>query len=172
MRWFPFAILAYVTLAVQVGLSGYVDVLHGRPQLVLLAAIFVALNAGRDAALVGCFMLGLLHDLTSSGTPIGLTAFAYGLVALFVLSVHELVYGEHFLTHITLGLIGGLIVAFITYFHGLIYSGFHTKHERTAFVPLLTGAIYTAVLAPVVLFVLQRMKRLFGFRPARGFGHR
>jgi rod shape-determining protein MreD len=174
MRWIPFTILAYVTLAVQVGLSGYDTpaVAHGgRPQFVLLAAIFIALNAGRDAALAGCFILGLLHDLTSSGTPLGLSAFAYGLVALFVLSIHELVYGEHFLTHLTLGLMAGLLLGFVTYFHGLIDFAIHRNHVHPTLVPLLASALYTAILAPVVLFVLHRMKKPFGFR-GRSHGYR
>jgi rod shape-determining protein MreD len=174
MRWLPFAILAYVTLGLQLGLSGYdapALTQGGRPQLVLLAAIFIALNAGRDDALLGCFLLGLLQDLCGS-TPLGLSAFAYGTVALFVLSVHELVYGEHFLTHLTLGLIAGLIVAFITYCHGIIDSLIHPNHLRPPLVPLLTSALYTAILAPVVLFILHRMKKPFGFRGARGHGYR
>ncbi len=171
MRWLPFAILAYVVLALQLGLSGYDTLYGGRPQLVLLAGIFIALNASRDAALGGCLILGLLLDLlTAGGHPVGVSAFAYAVVAIFVISTQELVYREHFLTHITLGLLGGLVVGLITYFHSLIYSAVYPKLPRVAFVPLLTSAVYTAVLAPIVLLVLQRVKKLFGFRASRG-GH-
>src|SRR5947209_15581422 len=125
MRWLPFVILAYVALGVQVGLSGYVSVYHARPDLVLLAAIFVAVHAQRDVALLACFLLGLAKDSLMPGLPMGLTAFSYGLVAIFILSTHDLVYREHFLTHVSLALVSGLITASVVFAHGLIYPSIH-----------------------------------------------
>ncbi len=63
MRWPPFFILAYIVLGMQIGLSGIVNVHGAKPDFVLMAAIFIALNASRDPALLGCFILGLLRDL-------------------------------------------------------------------------------------------------------------
>jgi rod shape-determining protein MreD len=169
MRWLPFFILAYIALGVQSGLSGYDQVYRGRPNLVLLAALFVAVHAQRDAALLAAFMLGLMQDLLTD-SPLGLNAFAYGAIAALVVSVQEVVYRDHVLTHVSLGLICGLIYAAIVYVHGLIYHWAHAGRSswaRPSLLPLLAGAVYTAALAPVVLYVLQRFRRVFGFRAVR-----
>ena len=171
MRWLPFFILAYVVLGVQSGLSGYDQVYRGRPNLVLLAALFVAVHAQRDAALLASFMLGLMQDLLTD-SPLGLNAFAYGAIAAIVVNVQEVVYRDHVLTHVSLGLVVGLIYAAIVYVHGLIYHWAHaagrsSSWARPSLLPLLVGAVYTAALAPVVLYVLQRFRRVFGFRAVR-----
>ena len=168
MRWFPFFILAYVVLGVQLGLSGYVDVYRAQPNFVLLAAVFVAVNAQRDAALLGCFLLGLMQDLLTQ-SPLGLTAFSYGLIGMFVVSTQEIVYREHFLTHLSLGFAGGLIYAFIVFAHGLLYPLLHASRGflRPSLGPLFAGAVYTAILAPLLMYLLQRMRKPFGFRPLR-----
>lgn len=173
MRWLPFFILAYVVLGVQVGLSGYDHLHRGRPNFVLLAVVFIAVNGHRDAALLGCFLLGFMQDLLTQA-PLGLNAFAYGAIGMLVIAMQEVVYREHFLTHLMLGFVGGVVYAAIAYTHGLIYSAIRgpSAYPRPLLAPLLEGAIYTAVLAPFVLYVLVRMKRLFGFRPSRSHAAR
>jgi rod shape-determining protein MreD len=172
MRWLPFFILAYVALGVQSGLSGYDQVYRGRPNLVLLAALFVAVHAQRDAALLAAFVLGLMQDLLTD-SPLGLNAFAYGAIAAIIVNVQEVVYRDHVLTHVSLGLVGGLIYAAIVYLHGLVYHWAHagrsssSSWSRPSLLPLLAGAVYTAALAPVMLYVLQRFRRVFGFRAVR-----
>lgn len=172
MRWFPFFILAYIAFGVQIGLRGYFD----GPNFVLLAAIFIAVNAPRNAALLGCFILGLMQDLLTQQSPLGLTAFSYGVIGIFVVSTQEMVYRDHFLTHIFLGLIGGLIYAILVYTHGWLYYGLIHRslrlEARPSAGPLFAGALYTALLAPFVLAGLRRTKRLFGFRSARMHGSR
>jgi rod shape-determining protein MreD len=173
MRWLPFFILAYVVLGVQVGLSGYDQIYRGRPNFALLAVVFIAVNAHRDAALLGCFLLGLMQDLLTQ-VPLGLNALAYGVVGILVIALQEVVYREHFLTHLVLGLAGGLVYAAVVYLHGVIYTAMRGPRafSRPSLAPLLAGAIYTAALAPFVLYLLVRMKRLFGFRPVRSHAAR
>jgi rod shape-determining protein MreD len=170
MRWLPFFILAYIMLGLQVGLSGYGHVLSGRPSFVLLALVFVAMNAQRTAALVACFILGLLQDLLTQQSPLGLNAICCTLVGWFIVSTQEIVDRHHFLTHIVLALLGGLLYAVLMYTHGWLYFGWlksSLKLPRPAGVPLVVGAMYTALLAPFVLFLLLRFKRMFGFRSLR-----
>ena len=159
MRWFSFFILAYVTLGVQVGLSGYATLGNARPNFVLIVAVFVAMNAPRDAALLGCFLLGLAQDLLTP-SPFGLFALEYALLGMFVTTTQDLLYREHFLTHMTLGFVGALLTGLITLIHGWIYPLFHggVKVSRASIGTMITGAFYTALLAPILLFVLQRMR--------------
>ena len=176
MRWLTYFILAYVAVGVQVGLRGYFDIKGAEPNLVLLVVIFVAVNAAKEAALLGAFMLGLMQDLLTI-QPMGVWAVCYGLVAMFVISTHEVVYREHPLTHFSLALMGGILCAVVLVVHGWIYpliwgSGMSASpHNPEMVVPhrasitgLFAGVIYTAILAPFILGALQRMKKAFAFR--------
>ena len=174
MRFLPFFILAYIALGIQSGLAGYGTLYQSRPNLALLVVIFIAVNANRDAALLGCFLLGLTQDLLTGQSPLGLNAVSYGLIGMLVINTQEVVYSDHFLTHISLGLLGGLVYALLIYGHGWIYySLIHSslKSARPSAMPLVAGAFYTAALAPFVLAILRRIKRVFGFRPLRSHGN-
>jgi rod shape-determining protein MreD len=176
MRWLAYFILAYFAIALQIGLGPYVRYHDAAPNLVLLAAVFVALNAPRDAALLGCFCLGVMQDLVTQQPP-GLFALAYGLTGLVVFGAHQVVYREHPLTHFTLVLVGGLITALVLLAHGWI----HPASPRVAATPgspalpalrlspatEFTRVAYTAVLAPLVLGLLQRVRKVFAFQPQR-----
>lgn len=175
MRWIAWFILAYVALGVQLGLGGYVRVGDASPNLVLLAVIFIAVNAPRDAALLGCFCMGAMQDLVTQ-QPLGLYALGYGLIAMFVVSTQTLVYKKHPLTHFSLGLVAGLMVAAVLLVHGwvrppapamLTDTGAALPAMRLSPVLLFKNALYTAVLAPFVLGFLQRLARIFSFEPSR-----
>jgi rod shape-determining protein MreD len=176
MRWFAYFILAYVAVALQIGLSPFVQYRGAAPNLVLLAAVFIALNAPRDAALLGCFCLGVMQDLVTQ-QQLGLFALSYGLMGLVVFGLHQVVYREHPLTHFSMALVGGVITTCMLLVHGWI-------HPPSPAVPASPGqpalqairlspatefvrAGYTAVLAPFVLGVLQRVKKVFAFQPQR-----
>jgi rod shape-determining protein MreD len=163
MRWASYFILAYLALGIQIGAGEFLRIGGAKPDLVLLAVIYIAINAPREAALGGAFGMGLMVDLVGLG-PLGLYAFAYGLVAMFVVSMQEVVYREHPMAHLFVALIASLLVSTVGLIHGWILG------------PLLPlgvqfqTAIYTALLAPIVLGVLQRLKKAFAFRPRRRLG--
>jgi rod shape-determining protein MreD len=160
MRWIVYFILAYVALAVQVGLTPYLRWQGASPNLVLLAVIFIAVNAPREPALLGCLCLGLMQDLLTQ-SPLGLYAFSYGLVGMFVISTQQLVYRSHPLTHFSLALFGGLLTAAVIYINGLVHR------PGVAAGTLFTTVLYTAVLGPFVLGFLQLARRPFAFQPPR-----
>jgi len=161
MRWLPYFILAYIMLGLQSGLRGYVELAGGAwPNLVLLAAIWIAINAPRDAALLGCFGLGLIQDLTTD-RALGLFAFSYGLVAMFTVSTQQVVYRGHPLTHFSLAFFGSLLTSIILMIYSLV------KHTGESPMVLFYSSLYTAILAPIVLGVLGRIRRVFSFQPLR-----
>jgi rod shape-determining protein MreD len=184
MRWLTYFILAYIALGVQVGLGDYVSYKGATPNFVLIAAIFIALNAPRDSALLGCFGLGVMHDLLTQQQP-GLFALAYGLTALIAVGAHHVVYRQHPLTHFSMALAGGIVVAITLLLHSWIHppgpamtrwiggSGKTSATQVSVAAVYLspatefTRAVYTAVLAPIVLGLLQRARRPFAFRPPR-----
>ncbi|HEY8749835.1 MAG TPA: rod shape-determining protein MreD [Tepidisphaeraceae bacterium] len=173
MRWFSYFILAYLVVGLQIGLAPYVAYHGAAPNLVLLAVVFIAVNAPRDAALLGCFMLGFLQDLVTQQQP-GLFAFSYGLVALLVLNTQQVVYKDHPLTHFSLALAAGLLTAAIILAHGWlrppVLKPVDGRGVRPGATTELTRVLYTALLAPIVLGVLKRAKTLFGFHGGRRKG--
>src|SRR4029079_5257545 len=98
MRWAAYLVLAYVAVGLQIGLGEYLRVGAAKPDLVLLAAVFIAINAPREAALLGCLCLGLIQDLVALNA-MGLYALAYALAGMFTVSTQELVYKSHPVTN-------------------------------------------------------------------------
>ena len=185
MRWVTYFILAYLALGVQVGLGDYASYQGATPNLVLLAALFIAINAPRDAALLGCFMMGLFHDLLTHQPP-GLFAVSYGLVGIMAAGTQQAVYRDHPLTHFSMALAAGIVVAGILLLNGWLRppgpaltawvgGGVSpTPATQMSFAEMrlspateFTRALYTAVLSPVVLGLLVRVKRAFAFQQPR-----
>jgi rod shape-determining protein MreD len=176
LRWFTYVILAYLAIAVQIGLGTFVRYRGAEPNFVLLAALFIALNAPRDAALLGCFCLGVLQDLVTQQPP-GLFALSYGFTGMLAVSAHQVVYRERALTHFALALIGGMLTAAVLLLHGWIHPDAARAAGPDGTTALnairlsptteLTRALYTALLAPVVIGLLQRSRRSFAFQPQR-----
>jgi rod shape-determining protein MreD len=160
MRWITYFILAYVALAIQVGAGPYISWSGSPPNLVLLVVIFIAVNAPREPALLGCVCLGFMQDLLTQ-SPLGVYALSYGLVGMFVVSTQQLVYREHPLTHFSLALMGGLLTAAVLMLQGLIHR------PGPGAWALVVTTIYTAILSPLVLGLLQRIRRPFAFQPTR-----
>jgi rod shape-determining protein MreD len=176
MRWLAYFILAYVAIALQIGLGPYVSYRGAAPNIVLLAVVFVGLNAPRDAALLGCFLMGVLQDLVTQQPP-GLFALSYGLTAMLAVSSHQVVSREHAMSHFTVALIGGLLTSAVLLLHAWIHPAAPRSLAPDGTTPLpairlsaaveFTRTVYTALLAPVVLGLLQRSRRFFAFQPQR-----
>ena len=159
MRWPAFFILVYVAVGLQIGMGDFVRIggAGARPDLVLLAVIFIAIHAPRDAALLGAFTIGLVKDMTTL-SPLGLYAIAYSVVGMFVVSTQEYVYRAHPVTHVTLGFAGSLVAGAVVLIHGWI------KGPPASFAEVFGSALYTALLAPVILGALNLAKGAFSFR--------
>jgi len=175
MRWLSVLILAYLTIGLQTGLEGIVRLGGGGPNLVLLAAVFIAVNAPRDAALLGCFVVGLMQDLVSQ-QPLGLFAVAYGLMGWVINALGQIVYRAHPLTHVALALLGSAITLAMIVLAGWLHpptaaavsaGGAVLPAVRVPVRGLLASAFWTAILAPIVLGILHRQRKWFAFEPMR-----
>lgn len=171
MRWLSICILAYLVLGIQLGSSGFLNIGQAVPNLVLPVAVFVAINARREEALSGAFMLGALQDLFSQ-RPLGIYAFSYALAALFVVGTQLAVYRDHPLTHFFVTLGAATLVGALVWFNDWAYPILHRMPQasRPAILPALGGALYTSLLAILLLGFLARCKFLFGFRGLRSSG--
>ena len=161
MRWAAYFILVYFAIGLQVGLQAYVRTDGGsKPDLILLAVLFIALNAPRDAALLGAFGIGVATDLVTVG-PLGLYALAYSIVAIFTVSAQDLLKRSHPVTHFAMALMGALLGGLIILVHGWI------RGPGISITAMLGSALYTALLAPIVLGLLQLLRGAFAFQSRR-----
>ena len=169
MRWITFFILAYLAVGLQSGIARAAAIGSAPPNLVLLAMVFITLNAPRDAALLAAFILGLMQDLASQGA-IGLYAFSYGLAALLIVSIQQAVYRRHPLTQFSMVLLGGIVTAIVLSLHGWLHpppagrfidADPHAHLMRMAVMPRFYTALYSALLAPIVIGILERVKAPF-----------
>jgi hypothetical protein len=119
----------------------------------------------------------VLQDVVTQQQP-GLYALSYGLMGIVVFAAHHVVQREHPLTHFLLALVGGLIAAVVLLVHGWIYPASPSVAAASPGAPALpairlsagtefTRVVYTALLAPVVIGLLQRAKKVFAFQPQR-----
>jgi rod shape-determining protein MreD len=163
-------------MGLQLGLGPYISYHGASPNLMLLVAVFVAVNAPRDVALIACFLIGLTQDL---GTlqAFGLFALCYGLIGVAIVNAQQVVYKDHPLTHFSLTLGAGLFTAAIIIAQGWLHPPTWMNDIKTTDKPYhisatleLTRVIYTAILAPFVLGLLKRFKPMFGFSGGRRKG--
>ena len=171
MRWLTYFILAYLALGLQVGLRGFGEVRGATPNFVLMIVVFLAINGAREPVLIASFLLGLMQDLFTQ-QPLGTWAIAYSLVGASVWSTQEIVYPKHPLTHFSLTLLGGILAGVVLMIHGWIYPLIHGHESGVGAATgdvwvYLASALYSAILAPIVLGVLQRLRKLFAFSKRR-----
>jgi rod shape-determining protein MreD len=162
MRIAAYFILAYLALGAQVGLAPFMKI-GAPPNLVLLAALFLALNAPKEAALLGCFGLGLMQDLLTQQS-LGLFAFSYGLIAVLVIATQNLLFRDHPLTWVLLGFFGSLVCLLVLVVYDLCPA---SAGARVGAGKLFAMLLYTTILSPLVLYFLQRMRKSFGFHKRR-----
>jgi len=125
--------------------------------------------------LLGCFVVGLMQDLVSQQPP-GLLAVSYGLTGWIVNAIGQVVYRAHPLTHVALVLLGSAVTVTMILLAGWLHpptaagvsaGGAVLPAVRVPVGGLLSGAVWTALLAPLVLGLLHRLRRLFAFDSAR-----
>lgn len=160
MRWLSWFILAYLALGLQSGLGSYITWEGVPPNLVLIAVIFVALNAPRESALLGSYVMGLMQDALTQ-QPLGTYALSYGLVTLLVQTTQPVIYREHPLTHVSMTLGGAAVSSLVLFMQGMIWP------PRQPAMDLVICGLYTTALAPLILWLLQKAKWMFAFQPIK-----
>ena len=114
---------------------------------------------------LAAWVLGLLVDLTTFGTPIGLFAVAYAAAAALVFHVREAVFGDNPLTQIVMGL------AFCLVAHGLavLFMNLYVRASSSlggdSLQALLLSAC-TAAVTPLMYKLFVRLGRWIVLQPA------
>ncbi len=160
MRWLSYFILAYLMLGIQLGIGSFATYRGVSPDLLLIVVIFISLNAPRATALLGSFGIGFMQDLVSLH-PLGMYAFSYGLISLLVVMSAESVRRAHPVTHVAFTFCGCVLLGMLLIVHDYFRPVAPAGHVGPRVVLVLV--IYTTLLAPLVIGLLQLMDRLFAF---------
>ena len=161
MSFIPTILLAYLVLAIQSGIAPFIGVGGATPNLLLPVVIFIALYASREPALIGVYVIGLMQDMLSQD-PLGVYPLVYAFLAIVARMTQPTIHRDHWLTHILLGLAGGTLHGAILWLVSVRLGG-----QRYSLELIFNSAIYTAITTPIILRVLVKSKRLFGFQPDR-----
>jgi rod shape-determining protein MreD len=165
MNWVGFAVLVYLTTVVQTSVAPFLAVHSIRPDFLVIVAVFFGLYARAADAMLGCWIIGLLIDLSSLSHPVranvGLHALTLGLLAVFMVKTRGVTFRE--------GMVSHLIYTFVVCFLLTLAVRLHTTWDspdwpalgRQSAVAFYTS-VYTSLLAPYVHFALRRLRGLLG----------
>ena len=176
MNWLVFAGFAYVSVALQSGLTPVWTVAGTTPNLLLILAVFVGVSAGRTTVLWACLVLGLLLDLlpaplSGQGVVLGPQAVGYLVGGYAVLQLRGMMFRDSVPSIVLMVLVAGgfaaLVECLIYAFRGLPWlAGEPVAADWTATRQLWRRCeelIYTAVLSVPVGLVLRSTRKVWGF---------
>jgi len=154
-----YAITGLILLLVQMVL-GYIAVENVTPDLIVILVVYIAIREGQFSGLLAGFVLGYLFDLLSSGI-IGTNALAK-MIGAFVAGYF---YEEGRPVQESIGTFRFLgVVAMSALIHNLIFYFFFTQPSDLTFTVFflrsgIAGALYTTVLAALVMLATARKRR-------------
>ncbi|MCK4871539.1 MAG: rod shape-determining protein MreD [Phycisphaerales bacterium] len=160
MRWWAYAILAYLALGIEVSLRPVVEIGETgvSPSIIIIFAVIIALYAPGRIAVWACLILGLAIDLTNmprmtdgggSLVVIGPYALGYTLAAYLLLQVRMMVIRRNAITLAFCVLIAAtfvqvVVMAFMTVRGWMDPLAWDLSHELLM---RLLIAVYSALLA-------------------------
>lgn len=154
MRTLRTLALIVVVVLVQVTVFPHLRIADVVPDLGLVVALAVGYHDGPEAGAIVGFVAGLGFDLFLE-TPLGLNALAYALVGYGVGIIEAgLLRSPRWLPSV-LGLVGGLAGGLILIGIGVL-AGVDGVKGTHGVQTIAIAALYDALLAPVVFFVLAR----------------
>jgi rod shape-determining protein MreD len=154
MRSLRMFVLIVLVVLVQVTLFPHLRIAGVAPDLGLVVALAVGYRDGPEAGAVAGFVAGFGFDLFLE-TPLGLNALAYALVGYGVGIIEGgLLRSPRWLPSV-LGVAGGLAGGLILIAIGVL-AGVENVKGTHGVQTIAIAALYDAVLAPLVFFVLTR----------------
>ncbi|MBI1374970.1 MAG: hypothetical protein GC159_19810 [Phycisphaera sp.] len=182
MRWWVFAILAYLLLALQVGLADAMawESPYGpvAPRFLLLLAVLVGLWASESVVFTAWGVLGLLTDLASPYAGglhlVGPYALGYLAGAYFILQVRPMLFRRHPLTIASMMMVSGgaihLVVIVVFFTRKILGYPLPDWSAGDEVMLRLLILLYSAAVGGVLSVVLVRMVPLFGFEVSKVAG--
>lgn len=162
MRWFPFLLLAYIVVAVQLALGGALGWGQWTPNLVFLLVVFVGMHALLEPAMIAGLLLGLMHDVIASH-GIGTYALAYTLLAALAVQLRGIMYSDHIVTHVMMPMGLGVLLLVYLLFRQWVRNLYYPYDHPVTISAGIASLFVTCLLAVPVIGVLRSFRRSFAF---------
>lgn len=164
MHWFGLVIVTIVVAAAQTSIGSLMAIKGVPPSFLLVTAVYYGFRWPASEAGIAGWALGLAADLTGA-TPIGAQSLSFALVAMIASQLRNILMTDHPLAQVLVtGLLGWLAYSLV-YVHSAWWGGwpgwsFALCLKRAGWV-----ALYSAVLAPYLFWLLERAVPLLGLQP-------
>jgi len=165
MRWVVFAIVLALFTVFQTSVAPFLAMHSVRPDFMLIFAVFIALMARSQDALIACWGVGLAMDLMSlsygDAANVGLHAFCLGLIGAGIVGIRSYLFRDSVVTQVVFTITAKLILDLLAGAYMLYrLDAWHRFGEVTLLA--LWAAAYTAVVAPYVHWLLRRLRTALG----------
>lgn len=185
MNWFSFAIAAWISFGLEVGVRDMFSLRpwSPAPSFVVALLVFIAMHASQRAVLWAALILGVLVDLTGSITLqtggsavlLGPNAIGFLLGAQIVLALRGMIVSRNPLSMGVLAIAVSaisqiVVIAFLTIHK--VYSDPVVWNAGERLLDALLSAVYTGAAATILSFIFIPLTPLFAFaHVTRRFGH-
>lgn len=175
MRWITFVILLYVAAALQLARFGALSP-AGKAFPVIeylpLLAIFYALYASEEHAPLPAIWCGLVYDLFSADL-FGIATLSLALVCWTVTRIRLSIFREHLISQFVIVLVAvgafGTVGGILRHLAPLLVGGAKSPYGFFQILGrMAANALYTALVAPAIFWVLFRFSSLLGFSTRMG----
>lgn len=173
MHWVSFFILLYLAAVVQSTVAPAAAIHHARPDFMVILAVFYALMAPGQDAVLACWIVGLMMDLMSLGyegrANVGLHAASLGAAGWLIVRVRSLTLRESVGTQLFFTFSATAAVSMLAGAYMMYAARAWNLWAQVVGQSLFTAA-YTAMLAPYLHWMLRRLRGPLGM--PSGSGHR
>jgi len=170
MRWLNFLILVFVVLLLQVAVCRPLGLGPQRimPDLLLMTAVILSFHGSGDKVPVACWVLGLVKDVSSQGA-LGCYAFSFGLLALIIIRLRDMFYGDKPLVLMLFIVVGGFLAEQMTLLIGMIKEDFPSETYGALSMAAMFSVLFTAGLAPYGQWLMMKLHRQLGLPRRRAY---
>lgn len=151
LQWLLFFLIAILLIVVEFLLFANLEIIGTRPDLTLILAIYITLSVESKEALVASWLLGILRD-TTSGEYFGMFAICYMVAAILTIKFKEGLFIDKFIVP--------TIFVFALAFQCNLFHvmTIFVLYGTNFFVNALLCTLYTTILTPVLIFLLEKIK--------------
>ncbi len=161
MRWLAFAIVVVIGLTAQTALAPRVAVYSVRPDWLLVVVVFLALYVPSKPAVIGAWIIGISADLMTV-ERMGFIALSFALTALAILSIRDYLFRNHWSTQLAITLVACVSVRGVWMIYQRTMFEHSTGLASSVLVDVVLVSVYTALWAPLIHGLLNRMARPLG----------